>query len=760
MKKLFITGILLFFIATTVQAGQTIKIGSSYFPPFIGEGNSKFPGYMVEIIKIIFEAEGVAIKYKILPKKRSLRMVKNNKLDAILPVSITDAPNFIFPKESLGSTYDTFYVKKGTKWRFVGINSLKNIRLGGTFNYTYNYEIRKYFNQNKNSHFIDLITGFNSEKRNLKKLINNRIDVLIGNSSVIPWEIQQYGKKANCIINRGTIGNEKKIYIAFSPAGQNSTKYAEIFSKGIQKLRNSGELKKILSKYNQKDWKPSLIKDKKMKVVFAQKRDIITLDPAMATDLTSFKAIDNIYEGLVRYKDNSTEIEPALAVSWFSSEDKKKWTFNLRKNVVFHDGTPFNADAVVYNFKRQLEPKHPLYRKDFGYADFTFKNVKEITAINDYTVEILLSQPYTPFLYNLAMPAASRIISPDALKKHKNNIGKNPVGTGPFQFISWKDKKLTLKKNKKYWNTQAYLDELVFLALDKSDLFKEFKSGKVNVLGNFNTETALNVESLSNGHLLLSPVMHVGYLAMNTEKEPFNNLDVRKAINYAIDKKNLINNIYKGFAIVSTTALPPSMWGHNSNIHDYEYDVKKAKALLEKAGYAKGFEIDFWILDKVENRQFAKLLEANLKKIGVTLKVKIKEPKTFFKGVKSGEHQLAKLNWYGDNGDPDNFLYVLFDEDNTIKGKASNRAFLKDKTLHTILLKAQKISDKQKRTELYKKAQERIRELAPWVHLYHKQQMTGRLEEVRGLISHPTGTVRFHTTWIDSQSETNNTKQQ
>lgn len=753
MKKLFLMGILLCFVATITQANEIIKIGSPCYPPF-SDKDLKLPGYMVEVVKKIFEAEGFIIEHTIFPKRRSLMMVKNGRLDATLGASVEDAPNFIFPKETLGSIRYTFYVKKGNKWRFVGINSLKNIRLGGSRENTYNYDIDKYFKENKgNRRRIDLVIGYGSEQRNLKKLIHNRVGVLISNSSVMPWEIQQYGKEANCVIERGTIGNEKKKYIAFSPVKKTSIKYAKIFSKGIQKLRNSGELKKILDKYSQKDWKPSLKKDQKMKVVFGQKKDIITLDPAMATDLRSFKAIDNIYEGLVRYKDNSTEIEPSLATSWFSSSDRKKWIFNLRKNVVFHDGTPFNAEAVVYNFQRQLDPKHPLYRKNFGYADFTFTNVEKVKAVDDYTVEIILNRPYTPFLSNLAMPAASRIISPTALKKYKDDIGQNPVGTGPFQFVSWKNKKLTLKNNKKYWGKQAYLDELVFIALDKFDLIKEFKSGRINVVGDFETKTALEIETFSKGHLLLSPVMHVSYLAMNTEKKPFDNIDVRKAINHAINIKKIIGDIYEGFAIVSTTALPPSMWGHNSNINEYEYDLKKAKALLKKAGYDNGFEINFWMEDKAVDKQLVKFLKADLEKIGVTLNVKIKDTALFFKGVKSGAHEMTKLNWYGDNGDPDNFLYVLFDQDNTIKGKASNRAFLKDQYLHNILIEAQMVSNKKKRNLLYKRAQERIRQLTPWVHLSHNQQMIGRLEQVRDIISHPTGTVRFHKTWISFNSD-------
>ena len=749
MKKLLMAGILFCCVVSLVEAEEIISIGSPSFLPFNGKEKSETPGYMIEVMKKIFEPLGYVIDYKVVPLKRGLKNVAKGKLDATLAVSKTNASNFIFPKEEFGSISDTFYVKKGTKWRFVGMDSLKSVKLGGLLGYGYGPEIDKYIQQNKKSPLIDLITGKNTGRRNIKKLLKKRMDVLISNVPVMRWEIQKLGLNDDGIVNRGSIGNEKKIYVAFSPAKESSKKYAKIFSKGIQKLRDSGELKNILDKYNQKDWKPSLKRNKKMKVVFAQKGEAVTLDPAMATDLRSFKVIDNIYEGLVRYKDDSTEIEPALATSWNSSNNGKTWTFNLRKDVVFHDGTPFNAEAVVYNFQRQLNPEHPLYKDNFGYADFTFTNVENVKAIDNYTLEITLAQPYTPFLYNLAMPAASRIISPKALNEYKDDIGKNPVGTGPFKFSSWNEKKLTLEKNKQYWGEKAYLDELVFLALDNSKSLSQFKTGNVNMLGDFETETAIEIEEFPKGYLLLSPVMHVGYLAMNTEKKPFDNVDVRKAINLAINKKKLVNNLFKGFAIVSKTSLPPSMWGHNSDIVDYEYNIDTAKKLLAKAGYPNGFEVNFWVRDKAINKKLVKSIKADLEKIGVTLNVETKGTSDFFKGVKSGAHQLAKLAWYGDNGDPDNFLYVLFDEDNTVKGKASNRAFLKDKELHEIFIKAQQSSDKKERTRLYEEAQKRIWQLAPWVHLFHKQQVVGLLEQVRGVVAHPTGTIRFHKAWIE-----------
>ena len=190
-------------------------------------------------------------------------------------------------------------------------------------------------------------------------------------------------------------------------------------------------------------------------LIFGRGGDSVGLDPAHEEDGESFKVCENIYDTLVQYQDESTEVEPALAESWESSEDALTWTFHLRKGVEFHDGTDFNADAVLFSLNRQHDPNHPfhnvggtpIYWSYTGLADI----VEKIVALDNYTVQITLNQPYAPFIATLAMGPFA-IVSPSAVKKWGEDYTNHPVGTGAFKFVRWdRGDKVVLEVNKDYW---------------------------------------------------------------------------------------------------------------------------------------------------------------------------------------------------------------------------------------------------------------------------------------------------------------------
>jgi peptide/nickel transport system substrate-binding protein len=236
------------------------------------------------------------------------------------------------------------------------------------------------------------------------------------------------------------------------------------------------------------------------------------------TDGESIKRMDNIFEGLVEYEQASTEIKPALATSWEFSDDGKEITFNLRRGVKFHDGTDFNADAVVFSFARQYDPNHPYHQYgEWAYWGYMFGDVKEMVKIDDYTVKLVLREPNASIMTSLAMFTVA-IVSPTNAETHKENAFKNPVGTGPFKFVEWvKDDHITLEANDDYWRDPPRMEKLIFRVIpDPSARLLALEVGEIHGMEYPNPADFERIESNADLKLLTEPGMNVGYMAMNS----------------------------------------------------------------------------------------------------------------------------------------------------------------------------------------------------------------------------------------------------
>jgi peptide/nickel transport system substrate-binding protein len=493
-------------------------------------------------------------------------------------------------------------------------------------------------------------------------------------------------------------------------------------------------------------------------LIYGRGADSKLLDPIQVTDGESLHVTEQIFDTLVRYEPTSTKVEPSLAESWTTSPDGLKWTFKLRKGVKFQDGTPFNADAVVFNFERWMDKNNPYHKGgEFAYFSYMFGGfkgekgavIKDVKAVDDYTVEFDLNFPQGPFLSNLAMSPFG-IASPTAIKKEgPDQFAQKPVGTGPFVFVEWKkNDHITLKKNKNYWR-KGYpkLDQIIFRSIpDNTARLTALKSGDIDMMDGLNPNSVGLVKGDSNLQLFNQPGMNVAYLAFNTQKKPFDNPKVRQALNYAVNKEGIIKSFYSGLAEPAINPIPPFMWGYNDKIKDYEFNLDKAKKLLAEAGYPNGFEVDFYAPTEPrpylpDGKKVAEYMQADFAKIGVKTKIVTYDWQTYLDRTGRGEHSMALFGWNGDNGDPDNFLYVLLDKDNTRTPDAGNIAFYKNDELHDILIKAQRSSDQAERTKLYQQAQEIIKKDAPWVPLVHATVPYAAKKEVTGFIPHPTSTL-------------------
>ncbi|MCG9128144.1 ABC transporter substrate-binding protein [Candidatus Poribacteria bacterium] len=480
--------------------------------------------------------------------------------------------------------------------------------------------------------------------------------------------------------------------------------------------------------------------------LFGRGGDSVGLDPALEEDGESFKVCDNIYDTLIHYKDGSTEIEPGLATKWESSEDGLSWTFSLRKGVTFHDGTPFNAEAVLFSLNRQHDKNHPYHNVEGSYTYWVATGlaeiVDEIVSIDDFTVKITLNSPYAPFLNAIAITPFS-IVSPTAVKEKGNNYSNHPVGTGPFIFQQWdRGDKIVLKANENYWGGRPNLDRVIFLSIpDNSVRLIELQQGNLHAMEFPNPDDLEQIRDDDSLELLSQPGMSVGYLALNMEKPPFDNHNVRLAINHAINKSVIIEHLYQGLGIPAKNPIPPTLWSYDDSIEDYEHNPKLAKELLTKAGYPNGFETTLWALPVPrpyipDGRALAEVLQSELREIGIKANIVTYDWGTYLEKTKYGEHDMAMLGWSADFGDPDNFLYFLLSKSSAEK-PAGNISFYKSDEMQQILEKARNISDNDQRIALYKKAQNLFHQDIPWVPLAHAQQVLVINKRVEHLQLHP-----------------------
>jgi ABC-type transport system substrate-binding protein len=307
--------------------------------------------------------------------------------------------------------------------------------------------------------------------------------------------------------------------------------------------------------------------------------------------------------------------------------------------------------------------------------------------------------------------------------------------------------------NENYWNGKPYVKRLIMKVIPNNAVrAAELKTGAIHIMDFPNPEEVATLEADPKLKLVRQEGLNVGYLAMNTEKKPFDDVRVRQAINYAIDREGIVKAIYAGLGKVAKNPIPPTMWSYNEDVVDYPYNPEKAKALLKEAGLENGFETDLWAMPvprpyNPNGRKVAEAMQADLAKVGITAKIVSYDWGTYLEKTKMGEHQMCLLGWTGDNGDPDNFLFTLLSKSAAVK-PAQNFAMWKDDAFNALVEEAKITTDVAKRTELYKKAQVVFKEQAPWVTIANSIVVAPMAKEVNGFKLDPVGKRRFAEVWF------------
>jgi len=490
-------------------------------------------------------------------------------------------------------------------------------------------------------------------------------------------------------------------------------------------------------------------------IIVGRGADANSLDPPEGQSFEAIKCSDWSFDGLVRFDGNTQKIVPALATSWDISDDGLVWTFKLRKGVKFHDGTPFNADAVVFSFERQRNKSHPYYQKTFARWGAKFAQVKLTKKIDDYTVQIILKKPAPAMLVNLPF-YIGYIVSPTAVKKDKEGFRNHPVGTGYFKFVKWvKDDYIEYEANKDYWDGPPKVDRLIVKVIPDNEVrLLALKKGEIHFAYGIDYTHFADIEKNPNIKLYNTTTLGIQCIAMNAQKKPFDDVRVRRALNYAINTKRIFQTVFYGYGLKAKQVIPPGWLGHNPDIPDYEYNPEKAKKLLAEAGYPNGFKTDIisWTNPRPycpAPRDEVTLVKSDLKKIGIDVDIKMMRWNTFRATRGKGEYGMTMGGWISGTLDPDGILYPLYHSKFIRKLDAINWARWSTKESDKSLEKARATYDEKVRDELYKKVAMEIYKGAPDVFIAHPIASIAARSDLKNIFIHPSHWVPLHNVYFE-----------
>lgn len=454
-----------------------------------------------------------------------------------------------------------------------------------------------------------------------------------------------------------------------------------------------------------------------------------TLDPALITDVQGGGIAAKIFSGLIRFNEN-LDIVPDLARSWSLSTDQKTYTFHLRKGVKFSTGRTVTAQDFRYSFERVLTPKTkaPLtwvIDKIEGANDFLEGRAKSVSGIRvagDHTLVLKLEKPFGPFLSLLTMTTAY-VVPKEEVERLGQDFGTHPVGSGPYILAEWKHgQSLMLTARDDYFEGRPRLKGISYRVIPEDlTAVMEFETGGLDVFLIPSAEyRRYTTDPKWHGLVYGKPGLDSYYLGLNCTRPPFNDLRVRKAVNFAIDRKRILDTVFEKRGVLAIGPVPPGLWkygiGHE-NSAGYEYDPAKAKALIKAAG-AEGARIKIYCSAETDVVDIMEAIHDYLKKAGLRPEITQLDWSALKQKVKEGEPEAFWLSWWADYPDPENFLYPLFHSASV--GPAGNRTRCIDPELDRLVETAQRTVDAKKRYRTYRQAEDRIIKNAPWVFMWHR----------------------------------------
>jgi peptide/nickel transport system substrate-binding protein len=453
------------------------------------------------------------------------------------------------------------------------------------------------------------------------------------------------------------------------------------------------------------------------------------LDPQKTSAYFSFEVLENVFDTLVE-PDENLEMRPALAQSWEVSPDQLIWTFHLRKGVVFHDGSPFTADDVVYSYRRIID--HQLANVD------KFSAVTGLSAIDPATVRITVKQPTPNLLTNLGGFKGMAIVSRKNVES--GQIATHPVGTGPFAFVSQKSgDSITLKANPAYWAGAPKVSGATFRFISQpSTALSALQAGEIDWTDSIPTQRVAQLKGDDSVRLAVTPSNDYWYLSLNEARAPWNDVRVRQAIAYAIDRDSIVRATSYGTAVANQLAIPKgNPW--YTPYATYRRDIDKAQDLLRQARAAPK-NLDMLVTTEYpETVTAAQIIADNLAPLGIAVNIRTVDFATWLDEQNSGHFDMLMMGWLG-NIDPDDFYYAQHHSDGT-----SNAQKFSDREVDRLLDAGRVEINRNARADDYAKAATMIADQVSYIYLYNPSVIQAWTTGLSGYEARRDGAIRFRT---------------
>jgi len=486
--------------------------------------------------------------------------------------------------------------------------------------------------------------------------------------------------------------------------------------------------------------------------------DVPTLDPALSYDSRSWTYQLHLFETLVTY-DDASRIVPLLAERWTVSDDLRHYRFELQPGVVFSDGSPVTAADAAGSIERVIDPKTrsqgaEYYRGIRGaaaYADGSAPHVAGLQALDATTLVIELDEPDPLFLDKMALLFAS-VLPIEYARRLGDDFTDQPIGSGPFVLREWRrGERLVLARNPRYRRTdRPFLDGIVEYAGVNSELaWLKFLSDEIDLSGIPTADFPSVIRNPdATGTLVRGPTLVTNYIGLNCQMPPLDDRRVRQALNYAVDKDDIVE-LLNHRAVPAKGIVPPDMPGYTAEVAGYPHDPAKARALLQEAGQGAGFTTELWTQSSDLDLKLGQKIQHDLADVGVTMAIKQVAWSVFLEAIRQPKTTpLFDLAWSADFADPSNFLDVLL---HSSRFDANNHSFYANPRFDGLVERARTMRASAERTRLFVDAERIVVDDAPMLFLYHPISYVMTQKRVHGYAIHPLLPSRYMDVWLDPE---------